>query len=357
MKTIDTSITIIGCGLTGLALANLLNEKGLKTTIIEARNRPGGRIWTHHNKEQAPIEMGATWFGEKHRHINALLAKLNIPSFIQKLGSKAIYEPISTQPHKLVTLPPNSDPSYRIQGGSSRLINRLLENISDHQFYFGQEVKRIEAVNDTLHVSSDTHVFQTGFVISTLPPYLLNAKIQIYPALPDALRQVMNQTHTWMGESIKIGLRFAQPFWREETSSGTLFSNVGPIPELYDHSDETDNYYALKGFLNGAYYSLSKEERLALLLKQLRKYYGKKVDAYIDYQELVWRHEAYTYTPYQQPVLPHQNNGHQRYQEAYMNGKLFIAGAETANTFPGYMEGAIASAQAVFNQLSVQLAH
>ena len=34
-----------------------------------------------------------------------------------------------------------------------------------------------------------------------------------------------------MGESIKVGLTYATPFWREK-SSETIFSNVGPIPEI-----------------------------------------------------------------------------------------------------------------------------
>lgn len=38
-----------------------------------------------------------------------------------------------------------------------------------------------------------------------------------------------------MGESIKVGLTYTTPFWREK-SSETIFSNVGPIPEIYDHS-------------------------------------------------------------------------------------------------------------------------
>ena len=55
--------------------------------------------------------------------------------------------------------------------------------------------------------------------------------------------------------------------------------------------------------------------------------------------------------PYQNHVLPHQYNGHAIYQEAYMQGKLWIAGTETSTAFPGYMEGAIRSARAVADQI------
>ena len=71
--------------------------------------------------------MGATWLGKKHTHLNELLRELNIGIFEQVLGNTAIYEPISSSFPQIVTLPPNTDPSYRIKGGSTRLIESLYE--------------------------------------------------------------------------------------------------------------------------------------------------------------------------------------------------------------------------------------
>ena len=96
-----------------------------------------------------------------------------------------------------------------------------------------------------------------------------------------------------MGESIKVALRYKQPFWRTEGKSGTIFSNVGPIPEMYDHSNLEDTQYALKGFLNGAYHIASREERQEIVLKQLSKYYGEQVRSFDAYEESIWRKEQY----------------------------------------------------------------
>ena len=84
-----------------------------------------------------------------------------------------------------------------------------------------------------------------------------------------------------MSYSIKISLTYSVPFWRSENSSGTIVSNVGPIPEMYDHSNVEDNRFGLKGFLSGAYFGVTKQERLALILKQLEKYYGPQVHDFI----------------------------------------------------------------------------
>ncbi|MEM7374306.1 MAG: FAD-dependent oxidoreductase [Bacteroidota bacterium] len=343
-------ILIIGGGLTGLTLAYYLRQKQISFTILEARHRLGGRIYT---REQGNIDLGATWLGRQHTELLGLLTELNVPIFEQYLGDTAFYEPISTSPPMLVNLPDGGDPSYRIQGGTYQLIQTLADTLQlapDHLFT-GQAVRVIENREKYVVVKTDSHTFHASCVISTLPPALLFDKIDLQPALPHEIVSLAATTHTWMGESIKFGLTFPHPFWLAENVSGTVFSNPGPVPELYDHSHHQTNTFALIGFLNGAYFSLRAEERRELILRQLSKYYGEKVNTYLTYEELVWKNETYTATPYSEHVLPHQDNGHPLYQQSYWNGRLFVAGTETSPKFSGYMEGAIRSAQRVLSQL------
>lgn len=341
---IKTDITIIGAGLTGLALQYRLEKAGLNAILLEARNRLGGRIHTVQKDQGPPVEMGATWLGKKHEELNRLLKALDLGIFPQYLGDRAIYEPISTSPFQVVQLPNEEEPSYRIKGGSSRIIHALADKINPDAIYLGQQVHQVEDQKEKIIVKTTDHEIESKTVVSTLPPNLLHKTVSFSPALPQALTDLMSETHTWMGESIKFSLSFAEPFWREANSSGTVFSNVGPISEMYDHSNAEDNLFALKGFLNGAYYALGADARLSVVLSQLRKYYGKRIEEFLDYTEGVWAKEAFTYAPYDAHMLPHQNNGNAQYQEAFWEGRLFIAGSETAAAFPGYMEGAVRSA-------------
>lgn len=348
-------IIIIGGGLCGLTSAYLLAKEGIKTTILEARDRLGGRIHTLRNHGEAPIEMGATWLGNKHHHLLKLLDELNIDIYEQFMGNKGYYEPMSVSPPQLVNLPPNEEPSYRIEGGSDNLIYSLANYLDDNRILLDQPVRSLRKQNNKLEVETDNHLFKADAIISTLPPKLFVDSVAFTPTLPNELHETAHQTHTWMAESIKIALTFQEPFWRKTNSSGTIFSNVGPVNEMYDHSNEHQSQYALKGFMNEAYHSVSHNDRKKLVIKQLRRFYGDKADSYHSYHERLWKDESYSFVKYDNDIIPHQNNGNRIFQKPYWDDQLFISGSETASSFPGYMDGAVESAQRTVDQIMEKL--
>ena len=123
---------------------------------------------------------------------------------------------------------------------------------------FFQSIKKRD---NLFKVKSQELQFNAKIVISTLPSNPLAKTISIIPSLPAGLTNIMTNIHTWMGGSIQIGLTYKKPFWRTNNSSGTITSNVGLIPEMYDHSNVEDNLFGLIGFLSGAYFSVSINKR------------------------------------------------------------------------------------------------
>lgn len=340
-----TEILILGAGLSGLTSASILIDQGKSVKILESRERVGGRIHTVGLSKNKPIELGATWLGNKHKNLIHLLQSLDLEIFKQEIGGKAIFEPISTSPPYTVSVPESNEPSYRIKGGSSLLIEKLLEKIGSENIILLETVKSIRTHEDGLEVQTQKNSYLAQKVISTIPPNLFIHQIECDPVLPSSFTDVATSTHTWMDDSIKVALSYSDPFWLAPDKSGTIVSNVGPIHEMYDHSNYEKSFYSLMGFFNGGYYTLSKEERLAKIIHQLSKYYGPVAEEYTSYEERVWRQEKDTYHPYPSHIIPHQNNGHKIYQSTYMNNRLIISGTETSEIFPGYMEGAVCSGQ------------
>ncbi|KAG0068690.1 hypothetical protein BGZ89_004260 [Linnemannia elongata] len=68
MSNVKKHIVIIGAGISGLAAAHELSKhpSSIQVTVLEARNRIGGRLDTHRNlvqgeHEDIPIDFGASW--------------------------------------------------------------------------------------------------------------------------------------------------------------------------------------------------------------------------------------------------------------------------------------------------------
>jgi monoamine oxidase len=57
------TVGILGAGIAGLTAARRLRDEGSPSVILEARDRPGGRVWTERPATgcQPPIERGAAW--------------------------------------------------------------------------------------------------------------------------------------------------------------------------------------------------------------------------------------------------------------------------------------------------------
>ncbi|WP_371666490.1 FAD-dependent oxidoreductase [Streptomyces sp. NBC_00289] len=74
-------IVIIGSGFAGLGCARALVDEDYQVTVLEGRNRVGGRIWTRHIAG-APAEMGASWIhGSSGNVMTKILRETGDPSY------------------------------------------------------------------------------------------------------------------------------------------------------------------------------------------------------------------------------------------------------------------------------------
>ena len=58
--TEQADVVVVGAGIAGLITARELGRKGLRVTVLEARDRLGGRVWTDHRLGR-DLEIGGTW--------------------------------------------------------------------------------------------------------------------------------------------------------------------------------------------------------------------------------------------------------------------------------------------------------
>ena len=340
-------IAIIGGGLSGLVLGYKLQQKGIHFTIFESQQRVGGRIMTVAGENNTPMEMGATWFADYHQNLMQLLQQLDLGYFPQHTEGNAILHTRSFEPPQKFYMAASEQLSYRIKGGSSTLINTLVEYIHSDNIKTDTSITHLQYIDDNIILTDNKDQnHNIDMVVLSMPPQLIR-NIQIKPELPKELNDLLPSVHTWMSGSIKFALEYASPFWRDNGYSGTIFCHTGLAVEVYDQSNFEEDTFALVGFLNGVAMTYSKLEREEIVVAQLKVLFGDIVPKHLTYTDKIWN-DQYIRSPNEVPLQPHFHNGHPLLRKPYMDSRLYISGAESSHMYPGYMEGAVFSANEVF---------
>ena len=338
------SVLIIGAGLTGLLAAYRLQSLGIEVSVVEARDRIGGRIHTV-NATHARVEMGATWFNDSHILVKELIEEFQLPYVEQFLTGTSYFQTFSNVPPQEITVPKDS-PSYRFTLGTVSLVEAIHAKLKPHTVSLNEQVTRLDFLKQHVEITTSKGARTADRVLTTIPPAVLHGQINFQPTLPKELASVLENTHTWMQDSIKIAFTYAKPFWRERGKSGTIFSNVGPLTEFYDQSNLEQNSFALVGFASGSCTKLSKEQRIQHIEAQLQVVFGKEALTYASYHETLWSHEKFTKSDTQSDaIFPHQNGGHPLFKVPLFDTRLLISGSETSAHHSGYMEGAVFAAE------------
>lgn len=350
MKDSD-SIIIIGGGLSGLTLAYLLSQRSIKTTVLEASDRLGGRIQTVKGVLETPLELGATWFSTMHTNMICFLDELGLHKYPQFSEGISLFQTKSFEPPQKFFVPQAQTPSYRLVGGTLMLIDTLTAKLPHGTISLNTKVTGVKNSETCILVETDGgKTFCADKVVICIPPQL-TSHISFLPSLPSALSDLLPTVQTWMAASIKFTLEYDQPFWRHQGYSGMLYSHAGIIAEMYDHTNFEENKFGFTGFLNGIASSYPQHTRKELVLQQLRDLLGVHASDPTAYIDKVWT-DSFVFGGSQVVQFPHQNNGHKLLQQSYMNDRLFFAGTEVSTEFPGYMEGAIFSAKSIADRLA-----
>lgn len=90
-------VVVVGAGMAGLVAARLLHDSGFAVTVLEARDRVGGRTWTDASLG-APLDLGGSWVhGVDGNPLTLWCDKLGI-ALVESDGERKLIDPRATAP-------------------------------------------------------------------------------------------------------------------------------------------------------------------------------------------------------------------------------------------------------------------
>jgi len=322
------NVIIIGAGLSGIYAATLL-QKHCRVTLLEARDRIGGRILTVDG-----FDMGPSWVWPHQHAILRLLHQNRIPLFSQYTDGLSFYDTPGSLEY---FTPPPSAPSGRIQGGMATLVEGLAAQLHPGTVILNSAVVAIEETAGHLSVSTEKRSYRADLVLNTLPPRLAVQSIAYRPELDSTLQQKLASIPTWMGYAAKCTVEFEEPFWRKRGLSGAGFSPVGPLGEIHDAC--TQNRAALFGF----FHSKAPDKSPDAVRAQMRRLFGEDAEKIVNIHITDWTKERFTSVDADRSALAaHPDYGHSA--DAF-DGRVHFMGTESSDTDGGYLEGAVISAE------------
>ena len=177
MKTL-----IVGGGLSGLALARMLENAGEDYLLLEGRDRFGGRILTE-QLDGGAFDMGPAWFWPGQPRIAALIQELGLEKFDQYSDGILTHEDERGQVQRGRGFA-SMQGSWRLKGGLGHLIATLADALPAERKQLNASVKAIaqtdKGVTATLTSGEEIAADQ---VVLTMPPRVA-AALTFTPVLP-----------------------------------------------------------------------------------------------------------------------------------------------------------------------------
>jgi monoamine oxidase len=126
------SVVVVGAGLAGLTTALLLEERGIEVTLVEARDRVGGRVWTMDDVPGKP-DAGGPVLAASYERLLKIAKALGAPVQPMKNFETSELEYVNGQ--NVIAADWASSPANRLQGAERQILPGLLLG-----YYTGQNL-------------------------------------------------------------------------------------------------------------------------------------------------------------------------------------------------------------------------
>lgn len=241
-----------------------------------------------------------------------------------------------------------------LHGGAGQVPALIVAELGE-KIRLGEPVFAISQDAEEVTVKTPKGNYQARFVIIAMPPHLAG-RINYEPPLPP-LRQQLTQ-RVPMGTCAKLLISYPRPFWREKGLAGIGLGNCQWLELCADSSDPETLVGVIATFVVGDRYqvwqSLDPEARRAAVLGDLALYFGEEALYPSTYNEVNWPGEPWAGGGYAAFMPPGVWTSFGEAIAAPV-GRIYWAGTEIAQRWPGFFEGAVVTGEAAAAEVITKL--
>jgi len=347
------NIVVIGAGMSGLVAGYELLRAGHQVTILEARNRVGGRVHTLQDpfKNGQFAEAGASRIPSDHNLTLAYIDhfELSIDPFYAKTNNyfnlqNNVSSVISAEEY--LNQPPwpgsvNRSDFYKIRGGMANLPLALSSSLSDNIVY-ASPVESIQQSDDNVVIyTNNNEQYLADRVLCTVPLPVLN-KITFTPPLSDEKTLASNGGYDYT-DSTRLYTQFSERFWLADNLNG--WGNTNWPEEVWQPTwDNGESTGIMQSYLRNSSATeidlFDKAQQVENVHSRWQHVFPQLEDYIINNHIHSWQKEPWTGSAYASPTNT-QNAALSSHIEV-AEGRVHFAG-EHASQFHGWIQGAIES--------------
>lgn len=343
---------IVGAGVAGLTCARqltyLLKKREHRITVLEARDRVGGRTCSI---PELNLDIGASWNFPHHIATRSLAQELNISTIEQYESGISLMNTGSSGVQRM-NIESGCGDLKRLKGGTGSLCAAMLNEITTQlqrtvTVQLNSPVKEIVHQNDQTIVLTlrDNRSILADYVVLALPPKLLISTIQLTPPLPSSISKQLSECITWMGSTCKIILVYDCAWWRDENLSGFAISRGSRAQEWHDASSDTCN-----GLFAFCMPGTTKQQ----MIDDTVQVFGKKAQNPIGVYMIDWSQEQFTSHSQNDGIDGHRHMS-DACRKALWKGRLWLGNSEVSDRDAGVLEGAVRRGTDVAEQLAAMI--
>ena len=346
------SIVIIGAGMAGLVAAYELSQVGHEVTILEARDRVGGRVNTLFSPfaEGQFTESGASRIPSNHQYTldYAEHFGLSLEPFYSTSGD--YFDLVGNQVQRInaadyISQPPwpgsvNRNAYQKIVGGMSGLPNAM-RDVMLSKIEFSAAATLIQQDDNGVTVTTaDDEIYVADRVLCTVPVPVLN-KIEFQPTL-SSNKQVASDGGYRYAESSRLYTQFSERFWQFDNLNGwgnTEFEEVWqPTWNQTGNGGIIQSYF--RELAAEVFDSMAPQEQVASVHNRWRTVMPDLDDYILSNYVFAWGEQEWTGAAYASPTDSQESNLKASLSEP--EGRIHFAG-EHASNFEGWIQGALES--------------